>query len=725
MNSDILKEKNIVDRILSDLSKYGEIPNKGFLSGGAVANTLMGYVWGGEYPINDLDIFIDDTDNMNVFRHVGTPLRSNKLIIEGDGYMVTKLSYDHGSNYQIVSVGREGFLNTIFIHSARQNVGYSYILNGFDFNCCQVGIDLDNNTICYTESFENFLDNKQLEVTAIYTPAHTAIRLFKKLDELKCYCNVEESMNLLSQPLLMENLVHLSRRQFGLYFSTKYKEMYFTYYSKIREYFKLTKFFDHKKDLWCLRNGIKQADNSDHVTNWLNPNANIPTEVLSNWAKNNDIMWTLTPKKYVDVDSEIRKVLFGVSYNPLTFMNAYNIVKGKTNKKLKAKAEKVVMGDYYLCKVISLVDNNFYNCDFDSSHVKELESFMDKDRWVVPYIAKNRLNLQESLILSREIKKVYSNDGEWVSELVANYLNTVNKFYKVTYESIVEGIKKDKEKFCVNLFEPLDFSDLTLPEGVKIKELITELDLQWAGNKLKNCMNNSGQNYKDRIIKGDTKLLVIITPNNMSGLELRLVEDSVYKEIQLLSYCNRVSSEYHRIISNIFTNYLNMLHLRKTYESKVNNFVTIDMMNRSSLVNVKDEDTSKNKKNFGGEELPIQEPDWAGERVRDILAVQEQAPMNERFDLGEIRNDLDELLNEIGDPIMEQEQVPIVHMVRDDNGFLRRAHNQNEEYYPHNRNIRMELEALLPNIHRGNEVRDNEIDNRNWTDIDEFPIHRA
>ena len=181
MNSDILKEKNIVDRILNDLSKYGEIPNKGFLSGGAVANTLMGYVWDREYPINDLDIFIDDTDNM-VFSNITTPLRTNNLIIEGDGYMVTKLSYDHGSNYQIVSVEREGFLNTIFISSVRQKVGYDFILNGFDFNCCQVGIDLENNTICYTDSFENFLNNKQLEVTAIYTPAHTAIRLFKKLD---------------------------------------------------------------------------------------------------------------------------------------------------------------------------------------------------------------------------------------------------------------------------------------------------------------------------------------------------------------------------------------------------------------------------------------------------------------------------------------------------------------------------------------------------------------
>ena len=685
MNSNILKEKNIVERILNDLSKYGEIPNKGFLSGGAVANTLMGYVWGGEYPINDLDIFIDDTDNI-VFRNVTTPLRSNKLIIEGDGYMVTKLSYDHGSNYQIVSVEREGFLNTIFISStARQNAGYSFILNGFDFNCCQVGIDLDNNTICYTDSFENFLNNKQLEVTAIYTPAHTAIRLFKKLDELKCYCNVEESMNLLSQPLLMENLINLSPRHFGLYFSTKYKEMYFTYYSKIKEYFKLTKFFDHKKGMWNLRNGVSQVENSNHVVNWLNPNANIPTEVLSMWAKNNDIMWTLTPKKYVDLDSEIRKVLFGISFNPLTFMNAYNIVKGKTNKKLKAKAEKVVMGDYYLCKVISLVDNNFYNCDFDSSHVKELESFMDKDRWVVPYIAKNRLNLQESLILSREIKRVYNNEGEWVSELVSNYLNTVNKFYKVTYESIVEGIRKDKEKFCLNLFEPLDFSDLPLPKGVKIKELITELDLQWASKKLKNCMNNPGQNYKGSIEGGNTKLFVIITPNNMSGLELRLVEDSVFKEIQLLSYCNRVSSEYHKIISTIFTNYLNMLHLKKTYESKINNFMTIDMMNRGILVNVKDEDTSKNSKLFG---LGL---------VDELTEFEEPVPMD----------------------------IEPVHMVRDHNGF-RRVRNQNER---NNTDILEEIQNhLMTEINRlgqtldtDNEVSDNEVDGYGY----DYPDYRA
>ena len=682
MNSNILKEINIVERILNDLSKYGDIPNKGFLSGGAVANTLMSYVWGGEYPINDLDIFIDDTDSL-LFRNPTTPIRSNKLIIEGDGYMVTKLSYDHGSNYQIVSVEREGYLNRIFITSSRRNVGYSYVLNGFDFNCCQVGIDLENNSLCYTESFENFLNNKQLEVTAIYTPAHTAIRLFKKLDELKCYCNVEESMNLLSQPLLLENIVSLSPRHFGLYFSTKYKEMYFTYYSKIREYFKLTKFFDHKKNVWNLRNGVKQVDNVDHISNWLNPNANIPTEVLSNWAKNNDIMWTLTPKKYVNLDEEINKVLLGVSFNPLTFMNAYNIVKGKTNKKLKAKAEKVVMGDYYLCKVISLVDNNFYNCDFDSSHVKELELFMDKDRWVVQYISKNRLNLQESLILSREIKRVYSNDGEWVSELISNFLNTVNKFYKVTYESIVEGIRKEKEKYCVNLYEPLEFSDLPLPEGVKIKELITELDLQWAGNKLKNCMNNSVQNYKGKIEEGKTKLFVIVTPNNMSGLELRLVEDSVFKQVQVLSYCNRQTSSYHTIIADIFVNHINMLHLKKTYESKINNFISLDMVSRSKLVNLTDEDTSKNNKSFGYMMEPNDEP----------VRYDEPVPMN----------------GWVVDRLMEE---------------FNPMTGGNERLLGRIRNIRAELENL-PNMVGDTEGPDNEVDLSDWMPDNEYPDHRA
>ena len=93
MKSDILKSDGIVERILMDLSVYCDIPNKGFLAGGAVSNMLTKYVWEGNYPINDLDIFYETEDtslNLNG-REPTTPIRTNELVVEGDGYNVTKV----------------------------------------------------------------------------------------------------------------------------------------------------------------------------------------------------------------------------------------------------------------------------------------------------------------------------------------------------------------------------------------------------------------------------------------------------------------------------------------------------------------------------------------------------------------------------------------------------------------------------------------------------------
>jgi hypothetical protein len=85
-----------------------------------------------------------------------------------------------------------------------------------------------------------------------------------------------------------------------------------------------------------------------------------------------------------------------------------------------------------------------------------------------------------------------------------------------------------------------------------------------------------------------------MTENNMSGLELRLVEGTVYVITQLLSYCNKVTSEYHKVIGNIFLNYINMIHLKDIYVSKMKSYQSIDMLNRGLMVNLKDEKTDQN-----------------------------------------------------------------------------------------------------------------------------------
>lgn len=615
MKSDILKESGVVERIICDLSEYCDIPNKGFLAGGAVANLLMTYLWEGNYPVNDLDIFIESEQDLHSYK--STPLRTNELVVEGDGYMVTKLSYDHGSNYQILNVERDGLLNTIEISrvaNRKKRDDYQYILNGFDFNCCQVGIDLSNNKIFYTEEFENFLNYRQLEVTAVYTPAHTAIRLFKKLDELNCYCDIEVSMEMLSQPLIMRNMIHLQRSHFGIYFSTKYKEMYLKYYGKIKEYFKMVKFFDHKKELWYKINDFESTIPNNHSLNWLDHTKSIPQEELDKWAKYNDIMWTLEPKKYIEPNTIIEEILVGINYNPLTFMNAYRITSNKLTKKLKEKAEKVVLDKFFLCKMVALVNEKFYDCDFDSSHVEYIESFVDRERWAMMFFVREGLNIQETYNFISDVKKIYNKEGEWVSELLIRYLQNRNKVMKPTYENMLEGVKKEQRKFAENLITPLDIKDFDLPKGVTIKELTSDLDLKWAGRKLNNCMNNPGQSYAEKIKTGNIKLFVIITENNMTGVEFSLVEDTVYKIVQILSYNNRVTSEYHKTVANIFLNYLNMKHLKEIYDSRVKSFMSIDFLNRGILINLKDETTNDNPTGqFDGLiEETIERPIWVG-----------------------------------------------------------------------------------------------------------------
>jgi hypothetical protein len=594
MKSDILREEGIVNRIINDLSVYANIPNSGFLSGGAVANLLMKYVWEDNYPINDLDIFVETENN---FTFTYTPVRSNQLTIEGDGYMVTKMVYDRGTTYNIIDVKRDGMLNTIVVSripNRDKKNDYTYILNGFDFNCCQVGIDLKNNKLYYTDGFESFLNYRQLEITAVYTPAHTAIRLFKKLDELKCYCNVEECMELISQPLILENMINFRVNQFGIYFSLKYKEMYLKYYGKLKDYFQMVKFFDHKKELWNIRNRQENNIPDTHSLSWLDPNKSIPKSYLEKWAKYNGMMWTLVPKKYNTPNKTINTILIGVGYNPLTFMSAYNLVSNKINKKLKEKAQKVILGNYWLCKMVSLIDYKFYDCDFDDKHVEYIENLIDKERWAFTTMITEGMNIQESYEFIRTLNKIINKEGEWVSELIMTYLVDKNKVIKPTYENIMLGLVKEKEKYSVNLTKPIDIENFVVPNGVKIKELTSELDIRWAGRKLNNCMNNPSQGYVEKIRSNKTKLFVIISENNMSGLELNLVEDTVYKNVQLLSYCNKVTSEYHTTIANLLINYLNTQHLKYIYQSKIDSFVSIDLYNRGLLLKLKDEKTDKN-----------------------------------------------------------------------------------------------------------------------------------
>lgn len=558
----ILEDKEIVKIVLSKLSQYGNIPSDGFLCGGAVANILMKLKWGGDYPINDLDIFVETKK----YKETLTPKRTDKLTLNTE-YQHLNASYNHGNCYKIVSSDRDGMINIVkvFRESRDKSDNYMYILKGFDLNCTQVGIDLKTGQMLYTKEFNQFLKDKQLKVVAPYTPAHTAIRLFKKIDELGCYCDVDGQMKLLSQPFNNPTMQRYDRYYsgvFAMFFGVKYKEMYEKYEEQLKPYFRMVSLFEYKKTMWDKKWDIidtldGKKKKTEHVLNWLHPNRTPDQKLLDGWAKMNGKIWGVLPVKYEEPDKEFIKIILG-TFSPLILMSVWNMLYGGLKKSSIRKVKKVI--SFPDLRDLCMVVEGFYECDFSDSNLKELAKYIYGNYYFGRVIYKYNLNVQESLKLKNDISKLLNKEGEWFSDMIHKLLLTNgHPMVKPNLKKINELFEIEKVKLTKPIIEGVDLSDMKLPKNVDVKELVSEYDLAYAGKKLSNCINTSGQNYKEKIKNGETKIFVITTPASMSAMEInRHIKDgvSVWRERWTLSYCNKECNDLHKHISMYILSYV-------------------------------------------------------------------------------------------------------------------------------------------------------------------------
>jgi hypothetical protein len=170
----ILYTEGLGREILGKLSKLVDLPKTSFLAGGAVANTILSMEWGGDYPINDLDIFrIESTDGLE---SKIMPRRCAGMELAGRYWGIIVIN-KFGRSYTVSKTEIKGILNFVNVqletdHQKMEN--YKIILEGFDLNCCQVGIDLESAELIYSPNFVAFLKTLQLEVSHPCTPFHTA-----------------------------------------------------------------------------------------------------------------------------------------------------------------------------------------------------------------------------------------------------------------------------------------------------------------------------------------------------------------------------------------------------------------------------------------------------------------------------------------------------------------------------------------------------------------------
>lgn len=178
-----------VEELFHIASRHDGYRDGGCIAGQAVSSAVQDLFFGGRGGVyNDVDCFAPAAGH----HFESTEVRSRvKTVQMAD--VVGEVDYEQINarvvpRYRVLSSSRMDKLNLVQIDEYARNKPIELtasILRSFDFNCVQVGIDLVERKLVWTPAFERFLATRQIEVESTHTPAHTAIRLAKKLGELE------------------------------------------------------------------------------------------------------------------------------------------------------------------------------------------------------------------------------------------------------------------------------------------------------------------------------------------------------------------------------------------------------------------------------------------------------------------------------------------------------------------------------------------------------------
>lgn len=221
-------------QIIRDLRSYCDLPTEGIVAGGAVADWFL------HREPADVDVFASATDDDFDVAVNGIPTAQYVLpTVVRDTYTDRLFLYNKDS-YRVVTTSRQGMLNRVACSGDYLSV--PALLSGFDLNSTQVGIDLASGMLYWTRDFDFFLKTRQLQVSTMYTPAHTAIRYFNKKRQLDCYGNNDLEMEILAAGFQQQDDgEHRSPYCPRLRFGQKFAEMYRLHQTSLLPYFDLEK----------------------------------------------------------------------------------------------------------------------------------------------------------------------------------------------------------------------------------------------------------------------------------------------------------------------------------------------------------------------------------------------------------------------------------------------------------------------------------------------------
>lgn len=204
--------------VLGDIADLSTLPADGWIAGQAVSTAFEQiYLKAASPCYNDVDFFV----------HNLASFESNTVMALGAGNRVV---YEYGEmnlalriRYWVGRSRREGKLNWIDIKITDHQLGVidslaehldagRSVIDAFDLNSVQIGIDLRQRVLFWTDAFADFIATRQLEVLSMHTPAHTAVRLLSKLEQHEqVWCDLPRVMTSLAGALKLAEYAETDR----------------------------------------------------------------------------------------------------------------------------------------------------------------------------------------------------------------------------------------------------------------------------------------------------------------------------------------------------------------------------------------------------------------------------------------------------------------------------------------------------------------------------------
>jgi hypothetical protein len=605
----------LFDRILSILQdKFGNIPKTGVIAGQAVASAvyeIMGLTDKG--PYNDLDVFVTEKD-MDGF--LDNPVRAKaigKLRQEGDGHRHPKSRKTafknsiakHETYVGLMDdpLGRQGYTikncfhdplnglhNYIVIeeqhipdwlkkneNTKSQNDLATLIVNSFDINCCQIAIDLSKKTVSFTNDFENFLFQRNIQVSNALTPMHTAVRLVKKSKEMPFFtCDIEGNMLLLqtARKIVSDIEVKLAENTTdkpffsGQLFSDIYVEKFNNHKDILSAYFTL-----EKKD---VSYEIKKAESDNGLSNDssdVNPKGVFSEYKYIPNEEAYEVFYVLKPDNWHDDHKQkIQRFIKLCSFQYKSFNSiedtlfytgkVYNIlnhdswVKNEFLRLLDVCEKNKLDNDGCLFLFNNLIYNNFesfkglsdeclirtarlmtdhtllMSINFLGYKSSDFNKLIVNLKWLENNDMRYRIGELEQAIQA-ELQNVFDKESHMKIKLLTDSF-LIHNFRDKALSDHAEKLESMRDHYVSPLFSKMitDFNS----EEYHIKELCSETDLFVEGNKVHHCVGG----YWPGVSKGNCHIFSIMKkdqPHIRSTLQLSINDFKVFQN-QHFTYKN-------------------------------------------------------------------------------------------------------------------------------------------------------------------------------------------